>query len=288
MRLVVFLMLSLWFRAGIADVVNIRVDSFSEIDSIYRHKIADPTKTLLVFDIDDTLLTMSQPLGSVAWWDWQSDLLNNEKDSSKLVAHNMQDLAKVQNVLFQLIKMNPTDEFVVPFLKDASEQGASLMGLTARGSEQLSVTQNQLTENGFVDSQNQLLFNTKAPKLTNQSTPSSGGLNCTSFTRYVSYYHGIVFLDGEDKGQALLCILNNSKKTYDTILYVDDAARNVKSVEEAFSNQSNIKVYNVLYTRENDKEQMFLHTTTLQVEADNQWKNIKAALEQNIKNLTLI
>ena len=185
--------------------------------------------------------------------------------------------------------MNVTDQYAVPFIKEASEQGASVMGLTARGSESLSVTLSQLTENGFVDNQKQLLFNSNGPKLSNQNTASDGGLNCSSFTRHVSYYQGVVFLDGQNKGRALRCILDNSKKTYNTILFVDDGANNVDAVAKAFANQANIKVFNVQYTRENAKKQLFLHTAALQVAADIQWKNIKVALEQNIKkpiNLT--
>lgn len=285
MRLLILLITSLWLHTSIAEVVNVKAGSFSEIDSLSQHEKLDPTKTLLVFDIDNTLLTMSQPLGGVGWWDWQSDLLKNHPDSHQLVAHNLQNLSSVENLLFQLIKMNPTDQHVISFIQKASEQGFSVMGLTARGSEHLSVTLAQLTENGFVDKENQLIFQTKGLRLNNHRTSSAGALDCSFFTRYVPYYQGVVFLAGEDKGQALRCILAKSEKTYNTILFVDDAQHNIESMDKAFSSQKNVKVYNVLYTREHAKEQMFLHSKALQAKADKQWRSIKAAFESNIKHL---
>lgn len=287
MRLIMLLVLAVWYHAGMTEVINIETDSFAKINSLYHDKVTDHANTLLVFDIDETLLTMSQPLGSVAWWDWQSELLRENNNSSKLVAHTMHDLVEVQNLLFQLMKMNVTDQYVVPFIKEASEQGASVMGLTARGRESLSVTLSQLTENGFVDKQNQLLFHSNGPKLSNQDTVSGGDLNCSSLTGHVSYYQGIVFLGNQNKGQALRCIVTHSAKHYNTILFVDDVANNVEAVAKEFSNQADINVFNVRYTRGDSKKQLFLHTEALQDEADTQWKNIKRVLEQNIQQPAL-
>lgn len=284
MRLVMLLVFAIWCQVGVAEVVHIETDSFAKINALYHDKVTDRAKTLLVFDIDETLLTMSQPLGSVAWWDWQSQLLSKNKNSSKLVAHTIQNLAEIENLLFQLIKMNVTDQYVVPFVKEASEQGTSIMALTARGRESLSVTLNQLTENGFVDKQNQLLFHSNGPKLSNQNTASGGDLNCGSLTGHVSYYQGIVFLSNQNKGLALRCILANSEKHYDTIMFVDDVANNVDAVAKAFSDQADIKVFNVRYTRGDGKKQLFLHSEALQAEADMQWKNIQKVLEKNIQH----
>ncbi len=283
MRLVTLLVLAIWYHAGMAQVIHIETDSFAEINSLYHDKVTDRANTLLVFDIDETLLTMSQALGSVAWWDWQNELLRQDNDSSKLVAHTMHDLVDVQNVLFQLIKMNVTDQFVVPFIKEASEQGSSVMGLTARGRESLSITLSQLTGNGFVDQQNQLLFHTSGPKLSNQDTALGGDLQCDSLTGHVSYYQGIVFLGSQNKGQALRCILAGSDKHYKTIFFVDDVANNVDAVAKEFANQVGIDVFSIRYTRGDSKKQRFLHTEALQDEADTQWKNIKRTLDQNIQ-----
>jgi len=284
-RLFILLLTSFWLHTAIAEVVNVKVGSFSEIDSLSQHEKLDPAKTLLVFDIDNTLLTMSQPLGGVGWWDWQSDLLKNHPDSKQLVAHNLQDLSMVENLLFQIIKMNPTDQYVIPFIKRASEQGFSLMGLSARGSEHISVTLIQLTENGLVDKEHQQIFYTKGLRLNNHHTSSAGSLDCSFFSRYVTYYQGIVFLSGQDKGKALRCILAKSERAYNTILFVDDAQHNIELVDKVFSSQKNVKVYNVLYTREHAKEQMFLHSKALQAQTAEQWKNIKAAFESNIQHL---
>lgn len=282
MRFMMFWALAFWFHAGMTQVIRVEANNFSEINSLYRDSMVNPQNALLVLDIDDTILTMSQPLGGVGWWDWQVDLLRHHKESSVLVAENFDDLVKIQNLLFGLIQMQVTDEHVLPFLKEASQQGASLMGFTARSSDHLNVTLRQLEKNDFLDENNQSIFKSKGLKLKNGKTSSAGDLECSSFSRYVTYYHGVVFLAGEDKGLALTCILNQSEKKYTNILFVDDTLRNVDSVSRAFANREDVRVFAVLYTLANAKEQLFLNSPSLQNEADTQWQNIKMAIRHNI------
>jgi hypothetical protein len=282
MRFIMFFVFAFWFHTGMSQVIRVEVNNFSDINTLYQDNIVNPKTTLLVVDIDDTILTMSQPLGGVGWWDWQSDLLRHHKESSALVAKNFDDLVKIQNLLFGLIQMQVTDADVLPFLKKVTQQGASLMGLTARSSDHLNVTLRQLEKNDFFDENNQFIFKSKGLKLKNGKTSSAGDLECASFSRYVTYYQGVVFLAGEDKGQALMCILNQSEKKYTNILFVDDTLRNVDSVSKAFEKHEGVRVFAVFYTLENAKAQLFLNSPSLQNEADNQWQNINMAIRNNI------
>src|SRR5215208_7004096 len=60
-------------------------EEFAEIGAVvvkYAHKI-EPSRILLVLDIDNTLLAMDNPLGSDQWFEWQRYLIKNEPKSEE-------------------------------------------------------------------------------------------------------------------------------------------------------------------------------------------------------------
>ncbi|KTD14506.1 hypothetical protein Lgra_0537 [Legionella gratiana] len=274
MRFILFFICSLLINPIFAKVINYELDSFAEIAALYGDWQRDPKTTLMVFDLDDTLITMTQPLGSVGWWDWQSELLNTGNDLDKLVTTDYQQLVRIQNILFQLIKMEVTDQYVLPFLKNATDQGAMIMGLTARGKEHLSATLMQLKDNNFLVG-DKLLFQEKGLKFKNNKTSLADYLHCPQFSKEVIYQRGIMFLDGEDKGQALLCALSKIKTEIKTIIFVDDAKRNSVSMDKAFANRDDLLVLNILYTKENAKELEIQNNPLIQQQMFEQWNEIK-------------
>lgn len=281
MRFIIIFICSFLLNPVFAEVINYQTDTFANIVTKYKELRADPKTTLMVFDLDDTLITMTQPLGSVGWWDWQHELQKQEGDSDKLFTKNYQQLVRIQNILFQLIKMEVTDEYVIPFLKDAANQGTPLLGLTARGKEHLSATLMQLKDNQFtIDGK--LLFKKNGLKLNNHKTSTAGNFHCPQFSREVIYQQGIMFLDGEDKGKALLCILANTKQDIKTILFVDDAPKNIVSMDQAFANSDGPLVLNVFYTKEHAKELEIQTNQHLQGQLFEQWNFIKKSLNNVI------
>lgn len=267
MRYLIILFFALFTQLSFAKVTEYQVDSFAKINSIYAQAALNPKTTLLVFDIDDTLLTMTQPLGSVGWWDWQAGLLKNGNDSSKLFTTDINQLIRIQNILFQLIKMEVTDENALPFIQQTIKDGATIMGLTARGKEHLSATLMQFTDN-------KLSFKQHSLNLPN--------FVCPQFKREVIYQEGLMFLSGEDKGQALMCILSSTQQSIQTIIFVDDSAKNTQSVSKSFMNRPDINVINILYTKENAKEEAIQNNAELQNKIYNEWTQIKQALNQVI------
>ena len=268
---------------SLAQVTHYETDNFEKIASIYHKQILNPKQTLLVFDIDNTLLTMTQPLGGVGWWDWQYDLLKNHPDSNQLFAKHFEELEKIQGLLFQLIKTEPTDSAVKPFLINASQKGSPLLAITARGSKFSNITSSQLQNSGFVDGAQKPLFSSKGLKLKNHKTSAAGLFKCNSLTQDLSYQQGILYLDGANKGQAMQCILRLAETTYHSILFVDDSARNVDAVEQEFANQPNLQLITILFNREHAKEAAFLANPEQQNETLQQWRAIKKTLHQMIE-----
>lgn len=281
MRLPLILSWYLLISPAMAQVINYQTDSFAAIAAEYKRMAVDPKTTLMVFDLDDTLITMTQPLGSVGWWDWQYELLKKGGVSDKLFTKDYQHLVRIQNLLFHLVKMEVTDEYVIPFLKESGAQGAMLIGLSARGDEHLSATLMQLKYNQFTVN-DKGIFRTFGLKFENNQSSVADNFYCPEFTREVFYHQGIMFLNGEDKGKALLCIISKSNQAIKTILFVDDAQRNISSVAKAFEDRSDILVLNVQYTKENAKELEVQTNPNIQAELFDQWNLIKKSLNDVI------
>lgn len=283
MRFTLFLICALLITPVFSKVIHYQTDSFADIAALYEKLHVDPQTTLMAFDLDDTLITMSQPLGSVGWWDWQYELQKNDTMSDKLFTPDYQQLVRIQNILFQLIKMEVTDEYVLPFLQNTTEQGTTIIGLTARGKEHINATTMQLKDNQFMVN-NKLLFQEKGLRFKNNKTSVAGHFHCPQFTKEVFYQQGIMYLDGEDKGQSLLCIVEKTPKKIKTIIFVDDAQRNVLSVNKAFANRDDLQVFSVLYTKENAKELEIQKNPTLQAQLFEQWTFITKHLNDVLIN----
>ncbi|KTD56026.1 hypothetical protein Lsai_2156 [Legionella sainthelensi] len=281
MPFILFLICSLFINPIFARVIHYELDSFADIATLYEEMRSDPRSTLLVFDLDDTLITMTQPLGSVGWWDWQAELQKTGKDPDKLFTPDYQQLVRIQNILFQLIKMEVTDKYVLPFLNHVTDQGAIILGLTARGKDHLSATMMQLKDNNFTVG-DKLLFQEKGLKFRNNKTSLADNFQCPQFSKEVIYQRGIMFLDGEDKGQALLCVLSKIKTEIKTIIFVDDAKRNSVSIDKAFTDRNDLLVLNVLYTKENTKELEIQNNPLIQQQLFEQWNQIKNHLNEII------
>lgn len=281
MRYLIIVFVAFFIQPSFAKVTEYQVDNFAKINNIYTHAALNPKTTLLVFDLDDTLITMTQPLGSVGWWDWQAGLLKNGNDSSKLFTSDINQLIRIQNILFQLIKMEVTDENVLPFIHQTTKDGAIIMGLTARGKEHLSATLMQLTDNKFTEN-DKLLFKQYSLNLATDKAPVAGNFFCPQFKREVIYQDGLMFLSGEDKGQALSCILSSTQQTIQTIIFVDDSVKNTQSVSKSFMNRADINVINILYTKENGKEDDVLKNEELQGKIYDDWNHIKKTLHEVI------
>lgn len=265
-----------------ADVTHYETSSYKEIARFYQKQMRHPKQTLLVFDIDNTLLTMTQPLGGVGWWDWQFDLLQHNINAPELFAQTADELQNIQGLLFQLIQMEPTDSEIKPFLNTATHQGSTLLALTARSNVFSNITLTQLQKNGFVDADNQLIFNTNGLRLHNHKTSAAGNFNCQSLTKTASYQQGVMFLDGDNKGLALQCLLQRSDQKYTHVLVVDDSQHNLDAIKDVFLKQADLQIITVLYNREHAKEAQFRSNTTLQTQAYQQWMNIKRSLHENI------
>lgn len=260
----------------------------------------DASKVLIVFDLDDTLLTMKQDLGGVAWFKWQDQIINGVWPCQKelRVAGNFTQLLKVQGILYELGNMKPTEPDVEKHILDLRKSGVATYVLTARGPEFVNATHRELAAA-------KLLF-PNAPACTGALCLKRGviakddveasvsnqlgaaALQTLGDPRNVNIANGVMMVSGQDKGIMLRLLLKNlSANPYDTVIFVDDDLKNVIDVaEQAAAISSNTLVYH--YTRleddvaaffkDDDEEEMLPARNLRQAKVAEAWEAIRRAV----------
>jgi hypothetical protein len=212
---------------------------------------------LVVFDIDNTLLKMSQDLGSDAWYNWQKDLIEYDPSSRYRIPSNKNELLRLQGRLYQLYDMEPPEQGAPAMLKELVSS-YSVMALTARNPDTRKATMRELADAGYVF--------TTAPACGKDLCSTPGNISAETLEaasvraancfptypglkslRSISYADGVMMASGLDKGAILQILLasttddcavkgSNYKERgrYKAIVFIDDGDHNVVDVSRAF------------------------------------------------------
>ncbi|NGX60240.1 MAG: hypothetical protein KR126chlam3_01409 [Chlamydiae bacterium] len=173
---------------------------------------SDPTKTMIVFDIDNTLLQAKQQLGSVAWGEHMTKEL-----IKKRVPHD--EAKEITNILWSAVQPYIEIEPVLPntswLVKDLQTQGATILCLTARAPHEVAYTHRQLKSIGIdldgTDKQQEFFLNRK-----------------------VLFYQNILFSTPfNKKSKTLLCFLEHNQLDVNQIVFIDDKYSHVEEVIRA-------------------------------------------------------
>ncbi len=210
-------------------------------------------RVLLVFDMDNTLLSMDQDFGSDEWFTWQRTLAAD--DPAKIKA-----LTEIQGILFDLSAMHPPEPGVQPRVVAAlQDRGFAAIVLTGRSPLYRSATERELGRNGFDFSKTAvgpqggfggsfLPYDSRNAEASGFILPCDREWMPLPAPQKVSYQNGIMMTAGQDKGLMLRSILNRSGRHFAAVLFVDDSAGNLKAVTKAFSCAA-VEVVPVLYTK---------------------------------------
>lgn len=97
-KIILWMMLSALPTLSYAQVKNIVTGEYSAVSKIITEKetLYPSDKILLVFDIDNTLLTSGTRIGGDIWYQWQTDKLPLKPDDSQKFLACM----KIQSVCF--------------------------------------------------------------------------------------------------------------------------------------------------------------------------------------------
>ena len=231
--------------------------TYNEIDDLAKvqrranqfAKTHRPENVLVIFDLDNTLLAMNQPLGSDQWFNWQAGLLGSK--NSKAVAHDFPGLLAIQHQLFKLGSMRPTQKNVAQIVREIQQRKFPTFVLTSRGPEYLLPTHRELRRN-------QLHFVNSLPHA--QKLPQGiffpDKTEDTPKPRPAQYSDGVLFISGQHKGELLQQLLNKLSLSPKAIVFVDDHKKHNKRISKTFRG-SDMNVATFRYTSEDANVKKF-------------------------------
>lgn len=187
-------------------------------------------RTLLVLDIDDTLLTSAGFFGSDKWYEWQKHLAKD--DPGKVLC------------LFDVISLN----YETGSQRATQPDGPALIN-ALQNDKLLLTSRNPLSRGGTLRTLHDAGYALPA-MLGGQAEGRSWEFrkNADAKPVRVNYDQGIFMTTGQDKGLALLNLLQRSNLHYPRVVLVDDGQQNIDNMRAALRT-AGIDYLGLHYTR---------------------------------------
>ncbi|MGF1512559.1 MAG: DUF2608 domain-containing protein [Elainellaceae cyanobacterium] len=221
-------------RSPVSQITEIK-----DLNQVKRiaEEIASP-ETLLVVDVDDTMLTANEFFGSDKWYEWQRGRAKDPtgKDITIEGVQQVNCLFDFLSVAFEI----GTNKLTQP---DAAEIIDSIdldqLVLTARGEDYRSATMRELLRNSLSFSDEHLVPDNEAIRFVGADESRQAP---------VSYIDGVYMVSGLNKGTLLLDLLAEIDKSYSSVILVDDKENNIVNMQNALQ-EAGIDFYGFQYTR---------------------------------------
>lgn len=220
------------------QIVNVVYSSNDLQDAVDKANALDAQSTLLVFDIDDTLLTATEFFGSDKWYDWQRGraLSPNGNVIATQDSEKVNCLFDTLGMVFEIAVNKPTQADMATLVNGVSND---VVILTARSGAYRAATMRELARN-------QLDFSDKS--LTSPDVGLHYDYTLGGRTANVSYVEGVFMVQGMNKGVLLLDLLARTGHEYTSVVFVDDKQHNIDSMGEALK-AAGVNFYGYHYTR---------------------------------------
>lgn len=212
--------------AATSDVVTTRdlVDVLKVLSEPYDGR------TLLVLDIDDTLLTSPTFFGSDAWYEWQ-----------KTLSPQAPGYAPCK---FDVIAMNYEAGTQVPPQADAV---AAINAITV--DKVMITSRSPMYRGGTIRELKAARYELPAslqPGLAGAIYDYQPDVNRPGVT--LSYHQGVLMVAGQNKGQVLIDLMRHLQVAYDRVVLVDDGEKSINDMREAMTS-AGIEYRGVHYIR---------------------------------------
>lgn len=182
-------------------------------------------QTLVVFDIDNTLITPTGNLGSDQWFFYLQKIYSLKGLSEK---ESMDQANLTWNKTQELIKVKAVESDTPSWIEQLQKKGIKTMALTARNTDVADTTKKQL----------------QSIQVNFRATPPSSQTLKLSKTELQSE-EGAIFTDGillvgegNNKGLVLRAFLKKLGYTPEKIIFIDDKLKHVNNMEKALSTLS--------------------------------------------------
>lgn len=223
--------------------------SVEELSTYANAPAITQPNTLIVFDLDNTIIAPTQTLGSDQWGSVQQKRFREQGlAAEEAIDRGVAEFAEVQ----MKTNVRLTEPEARHFIQSLQARGFRVMGLTARPMNLVDRTLEELNQVG----------------VTFSTTAITGTLPQTTDARHeVRYKDGILFVGPHNtKGQVLKTFLG--KHIPAAIRFFDDKAHHVQDLESVFSGSTQYTGYR--YSREDEA----VHNMDTAI-GDVQWKIFK-------------
>lgn len=191
--------------------------------------------TLVIFDIDNTVIEPTGQVGSDQWYYYLAQKFQSLENLSLGDAHYKAE--RLWNTAQSYIKTQAVEEQTPQIIARLQERNIPVMALTARSREIAEITRQQLSESN-------INFQKSSPKYNyaHNSTRYEGGI----------LYQG----EGFDKGKTLVEFLRHTNLKPKKIVFIDDKEKNTNNVNRALQELDIIHV-EFRYGRTDEKVREF-------------------------------
>ena len=232
------------------------IDIQSVDDSVLTQTIthANPKTTLIILDIDNTLLTERRRdnlIGGPAWFQWQQTAIQNH--SSDALADNMADFFPFNSyVLRHMHTVQCEPDQTAAFVDSLETKGFTVIAATARDANVNFATRHELNKQNIVMSPQSI----KLPAGEERSLGNN-----------TLYSHGILYLQGQDKATFVkkLLIASHQLSKYKQFIYLDDTLKNLTSFEQSYNSESPQTTTDIhtFHYNQDQWQQRYFQTTAL-------------------------
>jgi len=237
------LLILLVMLTPISCASSVAIKQINDLNIAYRDIIKsnpNPDSTLVIFDIDDTLLQPNNFVGSDSWYAWQRGREVLDKQGKVVPIADKDKFNCIFGALGTLFELNTTrlTQQDAPKIVNALKI-YNMLVLTSRTYGFRSATERELRSHGILVADKHLL-------------PKEQGLEFIlendAPTAKITYKNGIVLSSGRNKGKVLKALLQRLNRSYEQIYFIDDSPKNVNNMAVEWADaKSNMTIYH--YTK---------------------------------------
>jgi hypothetical protein len=203
------------FLISVLVGLPVYLGAFEQIDHMHQILPKVTHGTLVMFDVDDTLI---EPIHEPTDMPAGQALAKRLRQDGRTPKESEREAAFILGRARVCAETRPVEPSIPPMVSDLQHRGIAVMGLTARSSFLGWLTHIQLGTNNFD---------------LRRTPPGSWGFDFRVGDAYTGYVNGIVYCDHADKGATLIEFLTLTNIDPAHIIFVDDIQDNVIAVEKA-------------------------------------------------------
>lgn len=278
-----------WQGAALSGVERIETSAMGDV-SIQADSLAKAhgaANVLIAFDVDSTLLTMKNEIGSDFWFAWQSDALKNPaKGEFWFLASSFDELLFNNGLILSFASMRTPEKNTAEVVSKLQRNGFPVIVATARGHEVQFETLRELYKNGMAFRKSSEALGKGSPVPWKPYDPKDvaevygftaaevGKLGLTKPSKLVGFSEGLYQLSGQHKGAMLRILLKKTGFAPNALVFVDDQEKNVQDVADGFES-STIQTKAIYYTHEKPRWDAFAKSNKSDLRR--RWDQFRAA-----------